>query len=180
MLPYLLCFFLWPLLCLVLHSSHRHHLNVPLLDAEPQIGNIQSTPSYAAPEVLAFMAAPSWEAFDEISFWAQDAWSIGCILAWLVTGEDPFAGCDQEGDAGAILHCLLQRHAALVSQLQTTPTCYPKTNLETLNQCLLQRHATLVSQLQTTPTCHPNMHFYTLNQCLIQCHAALVINCRQN
>jgi len=46
---------------------------VPVVGAEPQIGNIQSTPSYAATEVLAFMAAPSWEAFDEISFWAQDA-----------------------------------------------------------------------------------------------------------
>lgn len=118
------------------------------------------------------MAAPSWEAFDEISFWAQDAWSIGCILVWLVTGEDPFAGCDQEDDAGAMLHCLLQRHAALVSQLQTTPICYPNTNLETLNQCLLQRHAALVSSMAGGSIMLPKLKIVT--QGPLQCYAALV------
>jgi len=89
-----------------------------------------------------------------------------------VTGEDPFAGCEQEGDAGAMLHCLLQRHAALVSSMADNLS--PRYKVSILNQCLLQRHAALVSQLQTTPTCYPNTNLSTLNQCLLQRHAALV------
>ncbi len=97
---------------------------MPALIAEPEMGNIQSSPSYAATEVLAFMADPSWEAFNEIDFWAQDAWSIGCILAWLMTGEDPFATSQQEADAGGMLQCLLQRHAAMLrSMANNTKYC---------------------------------------------------------
>ncbi len=140
-----------------------------VLGAEPQIGNIQSTPSYAATEVLAFMADPSWEAFDEISFWGQDAWSIGCILAWLVTGEDPFAGCEQEGDAGAMLHCLLQRHAALVRSSADNTNMLPK--FQPVTQGPLQCHAALLSLMaHNTSGTDPSV----LDQCMFQRHAALV------
>ena len=30
------------------------------------------------------------ERFEKVSFDLQDAWSLGCILLWMLTGQEPF------------------------------------------------------------------------------------------
>ncbi|KAL3157152.1 Ribosomal protein S6 kinase alpha-5 [Trebouxia sp. C0009 RCD-2024] len=53
---------------------------------------IQSSPQFAAPEVINHYLDPSQQAVqqNQISFFAQDMWSLGCILVWLLVGDDPF------------------------------------------------------------------------------------------
>lgn len=52
---------------------------------------ILSTWSFAAPEVLAYQMTPCDELFEKVSFESQDSWSLGCMLIWLLTGQEPFS-----------------------------------------------------------------------------------------
>lgn len=57
---------------------------------------ILTTWTYAAPEVLAYELDPCDERFEEVSFERQDAWSLGCILLWMLTGQEPFCLTQEE------------------------------------------------------------------------------------
>ncbi|KAL3157150.1 hypothetical protein ABBQ38_001391 [Trebouxia sp. C0009 RCD-2024] len=83
-------------LCLELKDGQSYTSVVDLgsslqQDTAPACG-IQSSPQFAAPEVINHYLDPSQQAVqqNQISFFAQDMWSLGCLLVWLLVGDDPF------------------------------------------------------------------------------------------
>ena len=58
--------------------------------AEPQ-NNLQSSCAYAAPEVIYFMMYSDPDDLEKVDFQAQDCCSLGCTLAWMLSGEHLFA-----------------------------------------------------------------------------------------
>ena len=86
----------------------------------------QSSAPYACPEVTRFLLHVTAELFDEISFPAQDIWSLGCLLVWLVTGEDPFAWREEDSDFHNVgqMECMCMKHTAWVSSSSTPHACY--------------------------------------------------------
>lgn len=77
----------------------------------------QSTLDFACPEVIHYLTDMTEDIFDKISFTAQDCWSAGCLLVWLVTGQDPFAWSVAESDLHKLsqVECMSRKHAAWVS-----------------------------------------------------------------
>ncbi len=86
--------------------------------------DLQSTYGFACPEVvLTFMYEYSIEMMKTVSFRAQEAWSLGCILVWLLTGENPFFVSEEEAHEknlvtnDDILDHLSRKQEAVVSRL---------------------------------------------------------------
>lgn len=77
----------------------------------------QSSYPYVCPEVLLFLRHATDDYFDLISYQAQDIWSLGCLLVWLIVGQDPFAWIPTTESDLLMGHmeCLCKKHAAWVS-----------------------------------------------------------------
>ena len=89
--------------------------------AVPEIGDIQCTPTIAAPEVIKHYLGLSNQAIEEhqISCFAQDMWSLGCILVWLMIGRNAFAVGVKEAAKGGkdVVEIIHTKHNAWVSLL---------------------------------------------------------------
>ena len=79
--------------------------------------NPQTTVDFACPEIVHYMNDITDENLGRINFTAQDSWSLGCLLVWLVTGQDPFACFNSELDMHKLSHleCMTRKQAAWVS-----------------------------------------------------------------
>ena len=77
----------------------------------------QTTLDFACPEIVTYLNDMTDDNLGEINFTAQDMWSVGCMLVWLATGQDPFACFNCELDMHKLTHleCMTRKQAAWVS-----------------------------------------------------------------
>ncbi|KAL0021754.1 hypothetical protein WJX79_003949 [Trebouxia sp. C0005] len=109
----------------------------------------QSSYPYVCPEVLLFLRHATDDYFDLISYQAQDIWSLGCLLVWLIVGQDPFAWIPTTESDLLMGHmeCLCKKHAAWAAGSLTGPDVMAPSSLEAFEQLTLDTQHPMAQHL---------------------------------
>ena len=109
--------------------------------AVPEVGTIQCSYHIAAPEVINHYLEPSQQAVEkgQIDFFAQDMWSLGCLLVWLVVGDDPFIVTHEElalenENVWEVVH---MKHNLWVSWMPNSRRLQPACMTHSVHRCIL-------------------------------------------